>query len=131
MITVGFIYTELLNQSTPLDIWPNTNWTDITDQYSGLFFRAEGKGSQPFGQIQQQNYSRISRTRAHISQSNERDDQYERMYRSYELPVKQGDWNFVALANSTGRQLLGLQLFQTDTDNVPINTAIKLWKRTG
>ena len=27
-------------------------WTEVTKQYAGLFFRAEGSGSLPFGQTQ-------------------------------------------------------------------------------
>ena len=128
VIPIGFIYTQYPNQSSPLDIWPNTNWTDITDQYSGLFFRAEGKGSQPFGQIQQQSYPRISRIRAHGLEVNESVPQYDKEFGHFEFEVKQGDWTMV---NATNKQLHGVSFFQTNSDNIPINTAIKIWKRSG
>src|SRR5882724_5094559 len=59
-IPIGFLYTQLSNQSEPQKLWPNTVWTEVTKQYSGLFFRAEGGNALPFGEIQQQNYSTIS-----------------------------------------------------------------------
>ena len=59
-VPLGFIYTQLPNQSKAEDLWPNTKWSEITSEYSGLFFRAEGGGSESFGRIQQANQSWIS-----------------------------------------------------------------------
>ena len=39
-IPIGLIYTQLPNQSEPQILWPLLKWTDITEQYAGLFFRA-------------------------------------------------------------------------------------------
>ena len=54
-IPLGFLYTQFPNQSKPEDLWPNTKWSEMTSQYSGLFFRAEGVDSEPFGRIQLSN----------------------------------------------------------------------------
>ena len=42
------------------ELWSNTKWSEITSNYSGLFFRAEGGGSESFGKIQQANQTWIS-----------------------------------------------------------------------
>jgi hypothetical protein len=41
-IPIGFLYTQLPNQTSPVELWPNMKWTEVTQQYFGLFFRAEG-----------------------------------------------------------------------------------------
>ena len=51
-IPIGFIYVQLSGQSDPNTLWPNTEWNNISKNYSGLFFRAEGGNSASFGQIQ-------------------------------------------------------------------------------
>ena len=126
VIPIGFIYTQFPNQSSPLEIWPNMNWTEVTDQYSGLFFRAEGSGSEPFGQIQQQNYSHISHITAHGVEISEPVPRYDKKYGPFEFAVKEGDWTMV---NATNKQLHSISFYQTSGDNVPLNTAIKVWKR--
>ncbi|XP_054156737.1 uncharacterized protein LOC128955123 [Oppia nitens] len=39
-IPIGFVYIQLANQSEPHQLWPLTNWQQISDQYAGLVFRA-------------------------------------------------------------------------------------------
>ena len=41
-------------QPEPHVLWPNVKWINITPQYAGVFFRAEGAGSNAFGQVQDQ-----------------------------------------------------------------------------
>ena len=50
-VPIGFIYVQLSGQAEPGQLWPGTQWDHITPQYAGLFFRAEGAGSLPFGQV--------------------------------------------------------------------------------
>ena len=38
-IPQGFLYTQLPGKSSPEQLWPHMNWTEVTEQYSGLFFR--------------------------------------------------------------------------------------------
>ena len=52
-VPIGCIYIELHGQPRPGTLWPNTEWENIA-KYSGLFFKAEGGQSSPFGQIQGQ-----------------------------------------------------------------------------
>ena len=60
VIPIGFLYTQFPEQSSPQQLWPSLQWTEVTQQYAGLFFRAEGSGSLPFGQTQPSNQSWIS-----------------------------------------------------------------------
>ena len=64
LIPIGFLYTQYPSQTSPDDIWPGYKWSDITSQYAGLFFRAGGGGSLPFGQTQQANQTWISDIKA-------------------------------------------------------------------
>ena len=56
----GVLYTQLPEQTPPQELWPHMNWLDITSEYSGLFFSAEGSSAQFFDQIEQANQSWIS-----------------------------------------------------------------------
>lgn len=52
VIPIGFIYTQLPFQKSSEMIWPWAAWQEITSNYSGYFFRAEGGNSEPFGKAQ-------------------------------------------------------------------------------
>ncbi len=54
-VPIGFIYVELPNEKSPTEIWPWMTWNDTTSAYAGLFFRAVGEKSAPFGQVQEDN----------------------------------------------------------------------------
>ena len=51
-VPIGFIYVQLSAQPEPKTLWPNTLWENISKNYAGLFFRAEGGQAQQFGQTQ-------------------------------------------------------------------------------
>ena len=53
-VPCGFIYVQTPGQSEPKKLWPNTEWESVTEKYAGLFFRAEGGQSAPFGRKQEQ-----------------------------------------------------------------------------
>src|SRR5689334_18333966 len=59
LVPIGFIYTQLPGQSEPKDIWLNMVWSDVTPDYDGLFFRAQGGKSLSFGQVQNENSPRL------------------------------------------------------------------------
>ncbi|CAG2171721.1 unnamed protein product [Oppiella nova] len=48
LVPIGFIYTQHPDQAEPGELWPGYTWADVTGQYAGLFFRAEGGSSLPF-----------------------------------------------------------------------------------
>ena len=123
---MGFLYTQFPNQSKPEDLWPNTKWSEITSQYSGLFFRAEGGegASELFGQTQQANQSWIS----HV------------YYQGYQYDSFKGPQQYIKTTslNQTkwvdiqpgGYTTIGnFQIYTTGGEIRPKNTAIKVWKR--
>ena len=118
-VPIGFLYTQLPNQSSPIELWPKTNWSEVTQQYSGLFFRAEGGGSEPFGRTQSANYSKISTLE---------ESSYDARLNQFSGPhlheVKEGWSNLMS-----GPGLYALEFFTTSAENRPRNTAIKIWKR--
>ncbi|EEO27800.2 hypothetical protein [Oxalobacter paraformigenes] len=50
---VGTIYVQFAGQSTPEDLYGGT-WENISPQYAGQFFRAEGGNAAAFGESQSQ-----------------------------------------------------------------------------
>jgi hypothetical protein len=59
-VPIGFIYVQLPGQPEPNTLWSMVKWKDVTSDYAGLFFRAEGGNSAAFGQIQDENVPRIA-----------------------------------------------------------------------
>jgi hypothetical protein len=59
-VPIGFIYVQLPSQPEPKTLWSMVEWKDVTSDYAGLFFRAEGGNSFPFGQTQSSDSPRLS-----------------------------------------------------------------------
>ena len=53
-VPIGFIYVQLSGQKDPQTLWPNTQWSNVSPNYAGLFFRAEGGNANSFGTIQEE-----------------------------------------------------------------------------
>ena len=120
-LPIGFLYSQLPNQSSPLELWPNTNWIEVTQQYAGLFFRAEGGGSETFGQTQQANQSWISSIYS-WGYSRLRTDGIQR---DGVVELDQGKWHSCYPAYG----LYKIGFYTTKAEVRPKNTAIKIWKR--
>ena len=118
---LGFLYTQFPNQTSPVELWPHLSWADVTEEYSGLFFRAEGTGSEPFGKIQQSNQTHISSYKWRVFY--ERNDKT--MYDQFIYEMTEGTWSSI----ERGWGLADFGLFQTKGEVRPKNTAIKIWKR--
>ena len=124
LIPLGFIYTQLPDQSSPHVLWPNMKWTEVTQSYAGLFFRAEGNESLPFGQTQQANQSIISN---YWCDSHKAAGDIAGTKLSVE--IKEG---WTSIYPQPHPAYCGeLRLFSTHGDVRPRNTAVKIWKRTG
>ena len=122
LVPLGFIYTQLPNQSEPGVLWPTVEWSDVTKDYSGLFFRAEGLDSEKFGKIQQANYSRLSNVEVWSSEMDGwRDDRKHNLG----FPLEEGKWTNI----KPGGLIYWLKLYNTQGNNRPKNTAVKIWKR--
>ena len=121
IIPINFIYTQLPNQSSPQQIWPQFQWKDVTQQYSGLFFRAEGEGSQQFGTIQPSNQSWISNVKG-VGCTLE----ILRNCRNAYSEMAPNKWS-----NNLIPQVYadGLYFYTTGGEVRPKNTAIRIWIR--
>ena len=129
LIPMDFLYTQLPNQSSPEQLWSYFIWTEVTEQYSGLFFRAEGSGSELFGEIQQANHSWISEIggRCHNWNYGQGKDYTLDDYRSsYSLKVNQPK---IFSCPGKSNAIHSLSLFTSTREVRPKNTAIKIWKR--
>ncbi|KAJ6636468.1 Acetyl-coenzyme A transporter 1, partial [Pseudolycoriella hygida] len=52
-VPIGFTYVQLSGQRDPNVLWPAFKWEDITTNYAGLFFRAEGNDTVKFNEGEQ------------------------------------------------------------------------------
>ena len=123
LIPINFTYTQLPNQSSPHDLWPTLSWTDVTKEYSGLFFRAEGSGSNKFEVVQNADSPRIS----NIQSGSFKADKLDKVVVDpviYPLtPGKKIDVH-------PGGMLYQFIFNVTDAEVRPKNTAVKIWRRT-
>lgn len=96
-------------------------WSEITESYAGLFFRAVGGGSAAFGSIQDDNSPRLTNVQTGS--------------------VPHGIWQTVVNADNTLSSLVstghgsgidhwGLSFRVSQTEVRPRNTAIRIWIRT-
>ena len=124
-LPLGFIYTQLPKQSTPQELWPKLKWTDVTSDYAGLFFRAEGEQSAPFGKTQHANQSWISDidTQGYVPEIWNGVRFY---YYSYGGNIKKGGWT--TLLDERVVALGKFHIHTTEGEVRPINTAVRIWK---
>ena len=121
MIPIGFLYTQLPDQSSPDVLWPNMKWTEVTQSYAGLFFRAEGGNSLKFGQLQLAGSPKITTiTTYYREKDNEGKINLEVGKES--AKIRTGDGN---------SENYSLSFFTSNEEVKPINKAVKIWKRTG
>ena len=123
-VPMGFIYTQLSNQMAPAELWPSFGWTEVTKEYAGLFFRAEGATSEAFGKIQPANQSSIVGIK---SSSIFWPESY---YKLNAVEVKMEDGAWTSISDEKEVAINHLWLYKTKAENRPRNTAIKFWKRT-
>ena len=147
-IPIGFLYTQLPNQQAPNQIWPYLEWTDITSQYAGLFFRAEGGGSAAFGYEQNENSPMIekvyhvgynlSKAQSDMIWNNDQNDYEKFMYEGHiDMDTETTKILHVAYAPKTivlpqndVRGVEGIRFKNRLGEVRPKNKAIRIWKRT-
>jgi hypothetical protein len=98
-------------------------WNDMSSAYAGVFFRVTGGEAASFGQVQEDNESRLE----------EVDSAYFTMGMKLGSPIKTrigewSDWIYSGSQDGSGRHLR----FKMSGGEVrPRNMAIRVWKRTG
>ena len=121
MIPIGFLYTQFPSQSSPDVLWPNMKWTEVTQSYAGLFFRAEGGNSSSYGQLQ-------SASAPHLAQVNQHDS-YEIIGNNI-INLEQGIETKKIYTGSTAGAVYALSFKLSNSEVRPINKAVRIWKRT-
>jgi hypothetical protein len=133
-LPIGFVYVQFPNQLDPQTAFGG-QWEDITSDYAGLFFRAEGlhdpdRGSLPFSDTSvivqddsiQKHYHRLQ------------DDQGQNYTgRIVDGGGVQGGIDHRTDLSSTARELQARNIIsgRWSTETRPINTAIRIWKKVG
>lgn len=124
LIPVGFIYIQLPHQSSPALLFPWAKWEEVTSNYSGHFFRAEGGGSAPFGIAQEDAIRQHQHSSIEYSSSNSVNNVHQlsgarNVFGSFEYLIsgKTGD-----VSSLDGRMV-------SETETRPKNYAVKIWLR--
>ncbi len=116
-IPIGFIYTQFPNQPTPQQLWGNTmTWQNISSDYAGCFFRAEGTNANPFEGGKQLDAVRDHRHDTDVTE----------YWRS-------GSWIAKASSGWGERQTTTYGISNSRdraNENRPINYTVRIWKRT-
>ncbi|XP_037051404.1 uncharacterized protein LOC119085197 [Bradysia coprophila] len=121
-VPIGFIYVQLSNEPLPSTLWPTVQWTQVTSQYAGLFFRAEGGSSAAFGQIQTEGSPRLTSVRGRIALS----------AATSSITVAPGVATPNLSVGATGAtNHWGMSFTVSSAEVRPRNSAIRIWRRSG
>ena len=125
---VGSIYVQFSGQSAPADLFGGT-WSNVSSTYAGLFFRAEGGDAAAFGSIQTGGLPNITGT-------------FDRPERNGVAPTSgvfynpnQGGSGYardepISSANVGFNASRSSGLYGASEEVRPVNSAIRIWKRT-
>jgi len=118
-VPIGFIYVQLPSQPEPKSLWANVEWKDVTADYAGLFFRAEGENASPFGVIQEENAPRL----IHVKR-------VEFQPSANEINIlSNGALSAIIDSDHTIKTDRGLQFTVSGGEVRPRNKAMRIWKR--
>jgi hypothetical protein len=124
LVPIGFIYVQMSGQQLPSILWPEVKWTEISNDYAGLFFRAVGGNASSFGQIQEESSPRLTQLQVVYGQSG----QY------FNADVTPGIWSNKVRTGGPGNgdnEHHALKVFVLNEEVRPRNSAIRIWIRTG
>lgn len=122
LVPIGFVYTQLPDQPEPWRLWWLVEWTEITEQYAGLFFRAAGRGSAEFGSIQEENFPRLTNVNGRLVLAT--------AIASIEIPAYGGVSQTVSVGAAGAAQHWGMSFTTSSGEVRPRNTATRIWMRT-
>lgn len=127
---VGAVYVQFANQPDPTSLFGGT-WSNISSLFAGMFFRSEGGAAAAFGGSQGDGapdiYGVFSAVRQGYTQGDNPTGAFN-MYSAFNARVGGGDndaWggNFNFLASRHNNKY-------TATEVRPVNSTIRIWKRT-
>ena len=131
-IPIGFLYTQLPKQSSPQQLWPSLQWTEVTQQYAGLFFRAEGGESLLNGQIQHDNAPHLFRVDGYNNKNFSTPNSIYTQIGKYSEYIYTGD-DYRPEIKGVNQTVYyhNLAFYISGGEVRPKNMATKIWKRTG
>lgn len=131
---VGEVYVQFPNESAPQTLYGRGTWTEITENYAGNFFRAEGGDSAEFGEVQKEGLPNITGDTGLSVITNGAGASTGVLKNNYKF-----DSSIVYDGSFISKRGFGTYGISIDangdiygkSDHVtPVNTAIKIWKRT-
>lgn len=140
---IGEIYVQYPNQNPPLEVYGRGNWEDISSQYAGLFFRAEGGNSLPFqGGVQDDKIRSINAQVRVVTEVESADACGAFIITNKNIQLEGGiekgsnfirNWGIVTFdfnANINNNSAVNGMIGHADGPEIrPINTTIRIWKR--
>ena len=126
---VGAVYVQFANQRAPTSLFGGT-WANISGSYAGLFFRAEGGAAAAFGGTQSDGAPNVE---GWFSLGVNQSTQF-----AIDNVVFQNMGNIVAAASDLGLDARIIQMslargnnkFGAAAEVRPVNSTIRIWKRT-
>lgn len=97
-------------------------WTEITAQYAGLFFRAAGEGSAEFGSVQEENIPKLTNVNGRLVLTSPTS--------SVAIPVNGGTTPALSVGATGAQTHWGLSFTVSSGEVRPRNTAVRVWMRT-
>jgi hypothetical protein len=122
LFPTGFTYIQFSNQDDPMTTWPNTTWDDVTAEYAGNFFRAEGGLSDIFGTEQNQSMPVLT-VKQKADSSAGCDNCKEKI-------GDVCDTNWIHTGSDKAGKNINLNFCVSKQEVRPQNQAIKIWKKT-
>ncbi|CAG2104855.1 unnamed protein product [Medioppia subpectinata] len=120
LIPIGFTYVQLPGQAEPKTLWPDYTWLDVTAQYAGSFFRAEGAGSLGFGDgVQPENSPRLSSVKWEEAKQG-----------CSPTNITPGEWSGLLFAGGDQGTWYYHRYFVTGGEVRPTNQAVRIYKQT-
>jgi hypothetical protein len=102
-------------------------WKDVTSEYAGVFFRAEGGRSAAFGTIQEEGCPQLTSVKTNWGEYKDENDNWKKIP---EINIIPNQWSkFITTGSDKSTYLIS---FRSNSSEVrPRNMAIRIWKRTG
>ena len=114
------MYIQLPFQKSPQELWTSCKFEDVTKQYAGKFFRAEG-GTEPFGNLQFENSPRLT----DVMFMEDKDAG------NWEAKITPGQWSPTVTSGNRDGRWVSMKFLVRDAEVRPINYAVKIFKNVG
>ncbi len=124
---IGTRYIQLPLAREPEDLYPFTEWLNISVLLAGNFFRVEGGNANAYGIANLQDWAIAQHSHSYL--------RYGQSGATTRLQTTPGSPS-ITVGNTTGQtngvfNLNGSTLAQVDTEVRPVNRSVRIWSKTG